>query len=94
MLERDTQAFVTNLFRDLSSGRPDIQHIDLTELLCKDGFCPLGENGVSFYHDTHHLNYFGERWLMERMGDRMAAFLRSAVAKSASGSDPAGEGGR
>ncbi len=87
MLEVETQAFVTNFFRTVSGGRSNVQYIDLTELLCKDGYCPLGENGISFYHDSHHLNYFGERWLMDRMGDKVTAFLRSGIAKPLSGSN-------
>jgi peptidoglycan/LPS O-acetylase OafA/YrhL len=64
--------------RFLSSlQRPGVLYVDLMSKLCAGDICPLGENGVSFYYDRHHLNAYGELWLADRAFGPMVDFLKS-----------------
>ena len=65
-----TTAFLKSLARD------DVLYVDLMAALCHDGVCPLGENGVSFYLDRHHLNVYGELWLADHALGDLLTFLK------------------
>jgi hypothetical protein len=76
MSEPETHAFVSSVLRTLADTRNDVLYIDLASLMCKDSICPLGEKDVSFYHDSHHLNVYGEAWVLDHALGGLTEFLR------------------
>jgi peptidoglycan/LPS O-acetylase OafA/YrhL len=74
----ETHAATTAFLKSLQ--RPDVLYVDLMAALCEDDRCPLGQNGVPFYYDRHHLNPYGELWLADRAFEPMISFLRKATA--------------
>jgi hypothetical protein len=62
-----------------SLQRPGVLYVDLMSKLCEGDVCPLGENGISFYYDRHHLNAYGELWLADRAFGPMMDFLKASV---------------
>jgi peptidoglycan/LPS O-acetylase OafA/YrhL len=70
----ETHAATTAFLRSLQ--RKDVLYVDLMAALCNDDVCPLGENGVSFYYDRHHLSAYGEFWLADHAFGPIVDFLK------------------
>jgi peptidoglycan/LPS O-acetylase OafA/YrhL len=76
----ETHAFADAFLRSLAANRTDVLYISLTDLLCSNGTCPLGEHGASFYYDRHHLSALGEAWVFEHGFGELIRFLRGPLA--------------
>jgi peptidoglycan/LPS O-acetylase OafA/YrhL len=42
---------------------PNITIVDPNQFICKDGKCPIIQQGHSIFKDDNHLSYFGSQWI-------------------------------
>ena len=52
------QSFVNNAFEQQS-----VNLVKVDEVLCSDGYCPVGTLSISYYEDDDHLNLIGNALL-------------------------------
>lgn len=63
---RELQGFVEDLFELY-----DASVLDFTDILCEDGFCPIGTSDTSYYFDNDHLSLAG--------ADRLLPAIRGLI---------------
>lgn len=66
---------------------PNISFVDVTDALCDAEFCPVVENGVLLYRDSHHLTRTATMQFVEQLGAATASALAPPLSQEDSAYD-------